>query len=304
MKNLYQKNNNKGKVFPTPSSSSSSSSNSGSDVLSVLKLLPVAILALSTVLSEEDKEVLAYLITRSMKMGFSVIESQKKPHLVKPHKTPLFDCGCFDCYISYWFRWDSSPNRELIHQAIEAYEDHLTNGENSKKKGGKKRREKVKSADTEQLQLVPVPIFPLLQSQSDALSDVASSETSDDIEEVVVNLTHVAEPETSLSSSESSSSSSSSDKELFRRQIELLHEYGKMMIEMREAKEKEQEATSSRTRGGSQRGRIDKRKSREHKLGKDNLNRDYFSDNPRFKGISFRRRFRMSEGGMADVMNL
>ncbi|KAF6168561.1 hypothetical protein GIB67_005173 [Kingdonia uniflora] len=52
------------------------------------------------------------------------------------------------------------------------------------------------------------------------------------------------------------------DEELFRRQVELLHEYGKMMIEMGEAEEKEQEATSSRRR---------------------------------FKGISFRRRFRMSE---------
>ncbi|KAF6168366.1 hypothetical protein GIB67_018206 [Kingdonia uniflora] len=44
-----------------------------------------------------------------------------------------------------------------------------------------------------------------------------------------------ARPETSLSSSESSSSSSPSDEELFRRQIELLHEYGKIMIEMGEA---------------------------------------------------------------------
>ncbi|KAF6166431.1 hypothetical protein GIB67_034982 [Kingdonia uniflora] len=103
-------------------------------------------------------------------------------------------------------------------------------------------------------------------------------------------------PETLLSSLESSSSLSSSDEQLFRRQVELLHEYGKMMIEMGEAEEKEQEATSSWRRGGSKRGRIDKRKSREHKLGEDSLNRDYFDDNPRFKGISFRRRFRMSEG--------
>ncbi|KAJ6702188.1 hypothetical protein OIU74_013354 [Salix koriyanagi] len=61
---------NKGKVYPSPSSSSSSSSvgdNGDRDVLSVFKLLPAAILALASVLSLEDREVLAYMITRSLK---------------------------------------------------------------------------------------------------------------------------------------------------------------------------------------------------------------------------------------------
>ena len=62
---------NKGKVYPSPSSSSSSSSaipcHSDGDFLSVLKLLPAAILALASVLSLEDREILAYMITRSMK---------------------------------------------------------------------------------------------------------------------------------------------------------------------------------------------------------------------------------------------
>ncbi|KAF6134224.1 hypothetical protein GIB67_010023 [Kingdonia uniflora] len=75
-----------------------------------------------------------------------------------------------------------------------------------------------------------------------------------------------------------------------------MHEYSKIMIKMGEAEEKEQETTSSRRRGGTKNRWIDKRKSHEHKLGEVSLNRDYFSDNPRFKGISFRRRFRMSEG--------
>ncbi|KAF6159265.1 hypothetical protein GIB67_032036 [Kingdonia uniflora] len=65
----------------------------------------------------------------------------------------------------------------------------------------------------------------------------------------------------------------------------------KILIEMGEAEEKEQEATSLLRRGGSKRRRIDKRKIREHKLGENSLNWDYFGDNPRFKGISFRRRF-------------
>ena len=55
----------------------------------------------------------------------------------------MFECDCFDCYTSYWFKWDSSPNRELIHQAIEAFEDHLAHGEKSKKVNGRgKRRDK------------------------------------------------------------------------------------------------------------------------------------------------------------------
>ena len=58
---------NKGKVYPSPSSSSSSSlaipCHSDGDFLSVLKLLPATILALASVLSLEDREVLAYMIT-------------------------------------------------------------------------------------------------------------------------------------------------------------------------------------------------------------------------------------------------
>lgn len=53
----------------------------------------------------------------------------------------MFDCECFDCYTSYWCKWDSSPNRELIHQAIEAFEEHLNNGEASTKKGKNKKRD-------------------------------------------------------------------------------------------------------------------------------------------------------------------
>uniref|UniRef100_A0A5B6YVY3 Uncharacterized protein n=1 Tax=Davidia involucrata TaxID=16924 RepID=A0A5B6YVY3_DAVIN len=136
---------NKGKVYPSPSSSSSSSANG--DALSVLKLLPAAILALASVLSIEDRQVLAYMITRSMKSAnpSSIIDEKKnkKKSNTNTHKPPVFDCGCFDCYTSYWFRWDSSPNRELIHQAIEAFEEHLTNGEQSKKNNRGKKRDKM-----------------------------------------------------------------------------------------------------------------------------------------------------------------
>ncbi|KAB2620477.1 hypothetical protein D8674_043007 [Pyrus ussuriensis x Pyrus communis] len=163
---------NKGKVHPSPfsSSASSSASSSSSDgyVLSVLQLLPAAILALASVLSLEDREVLAYLITRSMKTTPNTSSSTSIPAAQDPkkktskkgsnksasnpaaaaHQPPMFDCDCFDCYRSYWFKWDSSPNRELIHQAIEAFEDHLANGERPKRNARGKRRDKMGRRDS------------------------------------------------------------------------------------------------------------------------------------------------------------
>nr|CAN73358.1 hypothetical protein VITISV_012626 [Vitis vinifera] len=133
----------KGKVYP----SSSSSSSSYKDAISVFKLLPATILALASALSVDDREVLAYMITRSITTAnpSSIIERHKKkcktPHNVQ--KLPLFECGCFDCYISFWFRWDSSPDRELIHHAIEAFEDQLTTTEFFKKNGRGRKRDKL-----------------------------------------------------------------------------------------------------------------------------------------------------------------
>ncbi|KAL3609523.1 hypothetical protein D5086_000543 [Populus alba] len=111
---------NKGKVYPSPSSSSSSSvgDNGDRNVLSALKLLPAAILALASVLSLEDREVLAYMIARSFKTTTTnnpspSLQDSKKKSSKKPqnnnnnqrsnHIAPIFDCDCFDCYISYWF---------------------------------------------------------------------------------------------------------------------------------------------------------------------------------------------------------
>ncbi|XP_010556117.1 PREDICTED: uncharacterized protein LOC104825487 [Tarenaya hassleriana] len=157
---------NKGKVYPSPPPPQLSSSVNGEDgFLSVLKLLPAAILVLASALSAEDREVLAYLITRSLKTtttaaaaaasgksrspcsaaasspssssSSSMTHDSKKKNKKKSgkkgeaHKPPEFDCECFDCYTSYWFRWDSSSNRELIHHVIEAFEDHLISGEAS-----------------------------------------------------------------------------------------------------------------------------------------------------------------------------
>ncbi|GMH27416.1 hypothetical protein Nepgr_029259 [Nepenthes gracilis] len=142
-------NKGKGKVHPSPSPSTSAPSlSSCSDISkypnSALKLLPAAILALITVLSLEDREVLEYMITRSIKSTenpSSLLEENKRRK--NKHNPPLFDCGCFDCYTSYWFRWDSSPNRELIHQAIEAFEEHLAAVEQSKTNNNRGERDRL-----------------------------------------------------------------------------------------------------------------------------------------------------------------
>lgn len=184
----------KGKVYPSPSSSSSSSSSSSflgtqcpsdGDFLAVLKLLPAAILALTIVLPLEDREVLAYMITRSMKpTNPSPITHKRKLPQKKfsqnnnTHKPPVFDCDCFDCYTSYWYRWDSSPNRELIHQAIEAFEDHLAHGEQSKKvnsRGKRKEKPMNRRAQEKPPDVTEAPVVAPETEESSLLS-VASQE--------------------------------------------------------------------------------------------------------------------------------
>ncbi|XP_068640060.1 uncharacterized protein [Aristolochia californica] len=98
----------KGKIHPSPQ-------NNQTDYLALLGTLPAAIIALAAALLPEDREVLAYLISGS---GNSKQKSSGK----KEHP-PLFCCNCFRCYKSYWVRWDSSPNRQVIHEILEALEN-------------------------------------------------------------------------------------------------------------------------------------------------------------------------------------
>ncbi|KAI3943599.1 hypothetical protein MKX01_039227 [Papaver californicum] len=161
---MKKKNNNKGQVYPSPSPPSSLSSPCSSsfsrydfgphrDALSVFKVLPVTILTLASLLTLEDREVLAYLITRSIITTTTTTnpppaDSKNNNKKKKKHKSPNFECGCFECYTSYWYRWDLSPNRHLIHQAIEAFEEHLTNLEllkNTTTNGKKKKADKMGS---------------------------------------------------------------------------------------------------------------------------------------------------------------
>ncbi|KAJ0248096.1 hypothetical protein HA466_0164590 [Hirschfeldia incana] len=138
MKKLYKK----GTVHPSPQIKSDDH---------LLSLLPVAIFSLAAVLSPEDREVLSYLISTASYYGDRTSTSglnKTKPHgksRLDNNHSPLFHCDCFSCYTSYWVRWDSSPNRQLIHEIIEAFEDSLEKKKQSKKKknvSGKKDRRK------------------------------------------------------------------------------------------------------------------------------------------------------------------
>eukprot|EP00249_Psilotum_nudum_P027081 c34369_g1_i1 orf=61-1176(-) len=56
-------------------------------------------------------------------------------------KGGCFGCDCFECYKVFWSRWDTSPNRELIHRVIDGFEDHLAEqlGNIESKKNGERR---------------------------------------------------------------------------------------------------------------------------------------------------------------------
>ncbi|KAJ4818733.1 F3I6.21 protein [Rhynchospora pubera] len=135
MKGPYPKGKGKGKVHPSPSPAT----NSG-DVSSALKLLPQEILALTAALGEKDKEVLAYLITRSMKCHVA-------PRAAASHR-PTIGCGCFECYKSFWSRWNSSSDKGIIDQATDAFEEHLARVE--KEKNEKSEKKKSKKVEVEE----------------------------------------------------------------------------------------------------------------------------------------------------------
>ncbi|CAI8586239.1 unnamed protein product [Vicia faba] len=96
-------------------------------------------------LSTEDREVLAYLIYCSSAATPPAFTGNPKWNTVKntDHAT-LFNCSCFRCYTSYWVRWDESPNRELIPEILDAFEEWLAQSNKGGKKGKGKKREAFK----------------------------------------------------------------------------------------------------------------------------------------------------------------
>ncbi|KAM1347935.1 uncharacterized protein LOC126623978 [Malus sylvestris] len=151
MKKLYRR----GTVHPSPPIISDH-----------LAFLPATILTLASALSPEDREVLAYLISCSnssvnLSSSSSYAAPRKKTTTAASKKTAAakgviggggvggdhparFNCNCFRCYTSYWVRWDESPNRQLIHQIIDAFEDELLTESKgfSSKSSRKERRNK------------------------------------------------------------------------------------------------------------------------------------------------------------------
>ncbi|KAK7348397.1 hypothetical protein VNO80_22952 [Phaseolus coccineus] len=131
MKKLYRK----GTVHPSPSSSPPPPT-----ISDHLSFLPAAILTLTLSLSPEDREVLAYLLSCSSSSSSSSSNINNNSNFSKNNNhqrrnpkvvvdgdhPPLFNCSCFRCYMSYWVRWNSSPNHQLIHEIIDAFEDSLT----------------------------------------------------------------------------------------------------------------------------------------------------------------------------------
>lgn len=136
MKKLYRKST----VHPTPSVVSEH----------LLSFLPAAILTLTAALSPADREVLAYLISCSS-VNFSSSQRKSAPKAAAAgggskggdDHAACFNCNCFRCYMSYWAKWDSSPNRQLIHEVIDAFEENLL--KESKKEKNKKERRKGKN---------------------------------------------------------------------------------------------------------------------------------------------------------------
>ncbi|XP_048127241.1 uncharacterized protein LOC115747682 [Rhodamnia argentea] len=140
----------KGKVHPSPPS-----------VADQLALLPAALLTLAAALSPDDREVLAYLISRSNENASGPNPSGRRGVASDGRKNgehdfpgeedhpPMFQCDCFRCYKSFWSRWDASPNRQAIDEIIEAYEDGLLRdgGKSSSAKKKKQRKGQNRVAD-------------------------------------------------------------------------------------------------------------------------------------------------------------
>jgi hypothetical protein len=139
----------KGKVHPSPSPPAGVCGGEMTAEAVLMRLLPAAVLAAAAPLGAEGKEVLAYLVLASLRSSTPLAKGAAE--VVRAHR-PELGCGCFGCYTAYWSRWDGSPeaDREAIHRAIEAFEEHLAKEEVEERTGGKGRRGRKKRAATKE----------------------------------------------------------------------------------------------------------------------------------------------------------
>lgn len=146
----------KGKVHPSPPLA-----------VDHLSLLPATILALAAALSAEDKHILAYLISCCGGGDTHRRKAQKKN---SGEHDPVFECSCFNCYLSYWARWDVSPNRQVIDEIIEAYEEWLLK---RKKKSSRKKKGKTNTErNFEEMTEVKIDIELVESNSSFVIQDV------------------------------------------------------------------------------------------------------------------------------------
>ncbi|XP_022020142.1 uncharacterized protein LOC110920224 [Helianthus annuus] len=92
------------------------------------------------------KEVVDSGLENRRRNGRGSSDNNNKKKAPAAHKSPVFDCDCFDYYTNYWFRWDTSVNRELIHQVIEAIEENFTSSEQVNCRGRKPNQKKEKAS--------------------------------------------------------------------------------------------------------------------------------------------------------------
>ncbi|XP_076938683.1 uncharacterized protein LOC143606961 [Bidens hawaiensis] len=176
MRKLYHT---KGKIHPSPPPPSPSSTTTSDHHLS---LLPFAIATLAATLPPQDQQVLAYLL--SISATTTTNNNNKYPTGKVTTKSgssgdhaPQFKCNCFRCYTSFWVRWDASPNRKVIHEILDAYEDGLTRNNNKKNGKNKKERKNNNNNNNNNININNSKGF----SSSLALASATSTTTSIDI---------------------------------------------------------------------------------------------------------------------------
>lgn len=79
--------------------------------------------------------------------------------------------------MSYWVKWDSSPNRRLIHEIIDAYEDGLS-AQNKKEKSRKERRKNKGSTGSGHAQLTNGSELRLSNASASSNKEFTESESS------------------------------------------------------------------------------------------------------------------------------
>ncbi|KAJ3678428.1 hypothetical protein LUZ60_002231 [Juncus effusus] len=134
MKNIYK--SKASRVHPSQSSP-------------VLCALPEEVRELVTVLSPEEKDVVYYFLSLTVDGSFTLRLRRSPDH------SPEMGCACFNCYKTFWERWDRSANRHVIHDILEKVEENFSKA--SRPKSQKKRGKSHKKENQDAMEFVNVP---------------------------------------------------------------------------------------------------------------------------------------------------